>query len=159
MVLPMGYLNSVGVAQHIHRAVIQRAIGSIHGLGLTVQEIRRDRSFSHFPNLFRVYLDNFDQLQKVDRATALILVAGTPSSLVEQLREFYEDCQLPRHPKKSVEQSLAAEVQGAWLDGDKGVMFAKPAKVAKYVRLALELVGRGKASRKELQVVGGALYT
>ena len=153
-VLPMGYLNSVGVAQHIHRAVIQRAIGSIHGLGLTVQEIRRDRSFSHFPNLFRVYLDNFDQLQKVDRATAL-LVAGTPSSLVEQLREFYEDGQLPRHPKKSVEQSLAAEVQGAWLDGDKGVMFAKPAKVAKYVRLALELVGRGRASRKELQVVGG----
>ena len=49
-VLPMGYLNSVGIAQHIHRAVVQKAIGSINGLGLTVQEIRRDRGFSCFPN-------------------------------------------------------------------------------------------------------------
>ena len=153
-VLPMGYLNSVGIAQHIHRAVVQKAIGSINGLGLTVQEIRRDRGFSCFPNLFRIYLDNFDQLQKVDRKTALLL-AGTPSPLVDQLREYYTSSGLPRHPKKSVEQSLGAEVQGAWVDGEKGIMYAKPAKVAKYVKLALELLQQGKASQRELQVVGG----
>ena len=66
-VLPMGYLNfnSVGIAQSIHRAVILRAIRSIKGLGKSVQEIRRDRVFSCCSNLFRVYLDNFDQLQKL----------------------------------------------------------------------------------------------
>ena len=153
-VLPMGYLNSVGIAQHIHRAVLQRAIGSIKGLGMTVQEIRRDRGFSCFPNLFRIYLDNFDQLQKIDRKTAHLL-AGNPSPLVEQLREYYASSGLPRHPKKSVAQSLGAEVQGAWIDGERGVMYAKPGKVAKYVRLALELVRQGKASQRELQVVGG----
>jgi len=145
----MGYLNSVGIAQHIHRAVVQKAMGSLRGLGLTIQELRRDRVFSSFPNLFRVYLDNFDQLQKVDRKTAT-LIAGTPSEAVEQLRECYAREGLPTHPKKTVQQELGAEVQGAWLD-----LNAKPAKIAKYVRLALELVGRGKASQRELQIVGG----
>ena len=31
-VLPMGYLNSVGIAQYIHRTVIQQALGSMKGL-------------------------------------------------------------------------------------------------------------------------------
>ena len=153
-VLPMGYLNSVGIAQHIHRAVVQKAMGSLRGLGLSIQELRRDRVFSSFPNLFRVYLDNFDQLQKVDRKTAAV-IAGTPSAVVEQLRECYASDGLPTHPKKTVQQELGAEVQGAWLDGEGGKLYAKPAKIAKYVRLALELVGRGKASQRELQVVGG----
>ena len=153
-VLPMGYLNSVGVAQHIHRVVVQRALGSVKGLGQSAQEIRRDRIFSTCPNLYRVYLDNFDQLQKVDRETAT-LISGSPSELVQQVRECYAEMQLPRHPKKTVEQSLSAEVQGAWVDGEQGTITAKPSKVAKYVRLALELVGRGKASQRELQVVGG----
>ena len=153
-VLPMGYLNSVGIAQHIHRAVVQRALGSVKGLGSSIQEIRRDRSFTTFPNLFRIYLDNFDQLQLVDKRTAG-LIEGTPSEMVQHLREQYAQCLLPRHPKKSVEQAFKAEVQGAWLDGENGTLCAKPPKVAKYVALALELLGRGTASQRELQVVGG----
>ena len=37
-VVCMGYLNSGGIAQHIHRAVVQKAIGSMKELGLTIQE-------------------------------------------------------------------------------------------------------------------------
>ena len=80
-VLPMGYLNRVGIAQHIHRCVIQRAIGSMRGPGCLVQELRRDKSFTSFPNLFRVYLDNFHKLQRVGHQYAEVL-AGTPSDLV-----------------------------------------------------------------------------
>eukprot|EP00435_Cladocopium_sp_Y103_P035476 s619_g9.t1 len=153
-VLPMGYLNSVGIAQHIHRCVIRRAIGSLHGLGCTVQELRRDRNFTSFPNWFRVYLDNFDQLQRVDRQLAT-LVAGTPSDLATQIREYYDSQGLPRHPKKSVCQAMQAEIQGAWLDGSQGILCAKPSKVVKYIELALETLRRGKASARELQVIGG----
>ena len=153
-VLPMGYLNSVGIAQHIHRCVIKRAIGSLRGLGCTVQELRRDRTFTCFPNLFRIYLDNFDQLQRVDKGLATML-AGTPSDLVTQVREYYDSQGLPRHPKKSVEQALQAEVQGAWLDGRRGTLCAKPSKVVKYIELALETLRRGKASQRELQIIGG----
>ena len=59
-VLPMGYPNSVGIAHHIHRSVVQRALGSMHGLGRSVEELRHDQVFSGFPDLFRIYLDNFD---------------------------------------------------------------------------------------------------
>ena len=53
----MGYLNSGGIAQHIHRRVIARAAGSFRGLETGIQELRRDRPFSHCPNLARVYLE------------------------------------------------------------------------------------------------------
>ena len=87
-------------------------MGSMDSLGIGVHELRRDRSFSTFLNLFRVYLDNFDQLQRVDKKLAHVL-AGTTSPLVEQIRESYESQRLPRHAKKSVQQQLQAEVQGA----------------------------------------------
>ena len=41
------------------------------------------------------------------------------------------------------------------VDGDQGPLCAKPSKVCKYVALALEILRRGKASQKELQVIGG----
>lgn len=67
----------------------------------------------------------------VDRKTAN-LIEGTPSEMVQYLREQYAKCMLPRHPKKSVEQAFSAEVQGAWVDGVRGTLCAKPSKVAKY---------------------------
>ena len=154
LVLPMGFVNSVGIAQHIHRNIVRRALGSIRQPMLGHQEMRRDRVATSHPNIFRVYLDNFDQLQRVDRATAELL-EGTASTEVEQLREAYLRVGLPRHPKKSVEQRLNAEVQGAWVNGERGTVSAKPSKVAKYIRLGLELLRKGKACQKELQIVGG----
>ena len=155
-VLPMGYLNSVGIAQHIHRNVVRSAMGSLASPLGGEAELRRDRPFSHSHNLFRVYLDNYDQLMKVDKRTALLL-QGQPSEVILGLREAYLDEGLPRHPKKAVESQPCAEVQGAWVNGDKGVASAKPGKIARYVVLALELILRGRASQKELQVVGGGL--
>ena len=46
-------------------------------------------------------------------------------------------------------------MQGAWLDGEAGAAAPKGEKVLKYVRLACELLIRGRASQKELQIVGG----
>eukprot|EP00435_Cladocopium_sp_Y103_P041108 s1479_g11.t1 len=81
----------------------------------------------------------------------------TPSQLA--LRQQYLELELPRHPKKSVQSSLKAEIQGALLNGREGTAFAKPDKILKYLGLGWELVQRGKASLRELQVVaGGFVY-
>ena len=153
-VLPMGYLNSVGIAQHIHRLVIRKCCSSLVNPVGGHQEIRRDRVASSHDSQFRVYLDNFDLLEKLDEDTAR-LVQGKPAALVERIREAYDEAGLPIHPKKSTQQALGAEVQGAWIDGIKGTVSAKPSKICKYVRLGLELLLQGKASQKELQIVGG----
>ena len=76
---------------------------------------------------------------------------------MQQLREAYAQQGLPIHPKKTVQQETHAEVQGAWINGEQGTMSAKPSKILKYVRLALEVVAHGAASQKEVQVVGGGL--
>ena len=156
VVVPMGYVNSVGIAQHIHRNVLKRAMGDLRPCLGSEVELRRDRPFSQSANLVRIYLDNFDELKKVDRKTAE-LIQNRPSELVEKLRDRYVDEGLPRHPKKSVESRVQTEVQGAWLDGDAGALSAKPSKIGKYVSLVLEALKRGAASQKELQVIGGGL--
>ena len=155
-VLPMGWLNSVGIAQHVHRNVVRQCMNKLPNQLGGECELRRDKVFSSSPNLFRIYLDNFDALSKVDRKTAR-MIEGEVSDEVVALRKAYEEVGLPRHPKKSVQQQVRAEVQGALIDGEKGIMCAKPSKVARYVRLALELIKRGSATQKELQVVGGGM--
>lgn len=111
-VLPMGFLNSVGIAQSIHRRVVRMCMGNLHPPVGAELEMRRDRVASSGSRLYRVYLDNYDQLVRVDRRLADI-IRGTPSPEVLELRRAYELQGLPTHPKKSVEQQLSAEVQGA----------------------------------------------
>ena len=155
-VLPMGFINSVGIAQHIHRNVVRQCMGSLRPPLGGECELCRDRPFSTGHRIFRVYLDNFDLMKRVDRNTAA-LVEGTASEEVEALREAYTSVGLPRHPRKAAQQQLGAEVQGAWVDGAEGRVYAKPPKVAKYVALALHLLKKGRVAQRELQVVGGGL--
>ena len=44
-VLPMGFINSVAIAQHVHRRVINRALRGEKVLAARQQELRRDRAF------------------------------------------------------------------------------------------------------------------
>eukprot|EP00435_Cladocopium_sp_Y103_P012901 s836_g3.t1 len=157
LVLPMGFLNSVGIAQHVHRNVVRWSLSG-EELGGSEQELRRDRPAPNCRALFRVYLDNWDQIRKVDsRLVAEVEGQATPAQLA--LRQQYLDLQIPRHPKKSVQSLMRAEIQGALLDGREGTMCAKPDKILKYLGLGWELVQRGHASLRELQVVaGGFVY-
>lgn len=155
-VLPMGYVSSVAIAQHIHRRVVQKCMGGLRPPIGGHQELRRDRLPTSSDTMYRVYLDNFDLVQKHDRSLAR-KIQGKVSPVVEELRKAYVRCGLPVHPKKTVQQEWIAEVQGALVDGDKGVVMAKPSKIAKYVSLTLEILRKGACSQKELQVVGGGL--
>ncbi|CAJ1329246.1 unnamed protein product [Effrenium voratum] len=120
------------------------------------QEIRKDKSFPASSRLFRIYLDNFDFIQKVDSQLAFRL-EGRESPEQEAVRKAYESACLPRHPKKSVVSAERAEVQGAVVRGKEGVAYPRPEKVLKYMGLAVELIVWGRAGLKHLQVVAGGL--
>ena len=153
-VLPMGFKNSVSLAQHVHRVVLKSALGSVpREIGFE-SEIRKDRPFSSSSNLYRIYLDNFDELRKVNRYMAEA-IEGKVSPLVTGLREEYLRLGVPRHPKKSVQQSTKAEVQGALVDGIKGIAYPKPEKILKYTQLACSLIASDTCTVKQAQVVGG----
>ena len=158
LVLPMGWLNSVSIAQHIHRNVVRASVLRLNPWQGGEHEIRKDKAFPKGNNLYRVYLDNFDQLEVVDSKVAK-LIQGQPSTEVLALRQEYEALGLPRHPKKAVSRQARAEVQGALVMGDVGIAIPKPAKIMQYVFLCLELLRRGETKLKELQVVvGGFVY-
>ena len=155
-VLPMGWLNSVGLAQHVHRNVVRwsmEANGSLRG---GEQEIRRDKPSTVSKTSFRVYLDNWDEIRKVDKHLVQD-IEGEPSPGQLAMRQQYGILNLPRHPKKAVVSQTKGEIQGALLDGVAGVAYAKPSKILKYMGLAWELVHREVATRRELQVVAGGL--
>ena len=155
-VLPMGFKNSVSIAQNIHRNIASWAGKRGGVLSETSNELRKDRPFPQGFSLYRLYLDNFDLLEKMDSRTAS-LVAGRPSMETLALRAEYEEWGIPRHPKKSVVRQKLAEVQGAYVDGEKGVAFPKTEKLLRYMMLGLRFFKSRAATQKEAQVVGGGL--
>lgn len=155
-VLPMGFKNSVSIAQAVHRTVVKRAARRPQSNLGSHQELRKDRTFPQTEAMHRIYLDNFDLLERYDGRTAAA-VSGTPSPSVLALRAEYECLGIPRHPKKAVSREHKAEVQGAIVDGLQGCAYPKPQKVIKYVQLALLLLSSPTCSQKQLQVVAGGL--
>ena len=101
-------------------------------------EMRKDRPLSSGSRLYRIYLDNFDLLEKTESRLACKIKGGVADA-VAQVRDMYETMGLPRHPKKSVQRALQGEVQGAVLDGEAGFAVPKPEKAQVYCKLADEL--------------------
>ena len=116
-VLPMGWCNSVGLAQHIHRNVVAWSMSGVEGGG--EQELRRGKTAPLTNRMHRVYLDNRDEIRRVDKHL-VEEVEGVPSIHQLALRQQYEMMEVPRHPKKAVVSSTQAEIQGAVLDGQSG---------------------------------------
>lgn len=161
-VLPMGFLNSVSLAQHVHRNLV--AWSREHHPDLAgeqnapEQELRKDRAFSTGRPNWRVYLDNYDLLERVE-ATKMTALEGTTAPGVLALRHEYERWEVPRNVKKAVERSHRCEMQGATVDGQVGVALPREEKLGKYLSLALQLCQAPRASQRQWQVVcGGLVY-
>jgi len=159
-VLPMGFLNSVSLAQHVHRNLALwsgEQDSESQGHNPPENEVRKDRSLTTGNPSWRIYLDNYDLLEKVQALG--INQEGTLSPSVLALRNEYERWEVPRNIKKSVSRGLKAEVQGAQVDGEEGVAYPRESKMLKYLGAALALVQQSCVSQKQLQVVcGGLVY-
>eukprot|EP00438_Fugacium_kawagutii_P035425 Skav206960 [mRNA] locus=scaffold255:97287:103925:- [translate_table: standard] len=159
-VLPMGFLNSVSLAQHVHRnlSLASGESPDFAGVNAPEHEIRKDRPFCAGDNSWRIYLDNYDLLEKV-RSTEMVDFVGTTAPGVLALRAEYEVWDIPRNVKKSVARAPKAEVQGATVEGKAGVAYPRESKLAKYFALAVSLCELRVATQKQWQVVcGGLVY-
>ena len=153
-VLPMGFLNSVSLAQHVHRTLV--GLSGSGEVNAPEQEHRKDRPVPTGSSTWRVYLDNYDILEKVE-GTNVVDMEGTTPPGVLALRAQYEQWHVPRNLKKAVERSTRCEVQGATVDGVRGIAFPRETKLAKYFSMALALSLQGKATQKQWQVACGCL--
>jgi len=151
-VLPMGFLNSVSLAQYIHRNLVKWS-GSLEanveaGVNAPEAELRKDREFSSHAMNWRVYLDNYDLLEKV-KCTEGDSLRGSGAPGVLALRNEYERWGVPRNLKKTVERSSHCELQGATVDGELGVAFPRENKLVKYFSMALDLCQQEYTTQKQ----------
>eukprot|EP00438_Fugacium_kawagutii_P025257 Skav212859 [mRNA] locus=scaffold786:278107:283976:+ [translate_table: standard] len=157
-VLPMGFLNSVSLAQHVHRNLVSWSSSESSGANLPHQELRKDQPYTVSNPAWRVYLDNYDLLERV-QATGMVELEGQVAPAALSLRHEYERWNVPRNVKKSVQRSSHCEMQGAYVDGVAGFACPRGSKLAKYLFLAFMLALSPTATQKEWQVVcGGLVY-
>ena len=144
-VLPMGFLNSVSLAQNVHRNLVKWSYGLEERPALESTALRKDRPFAAAGSTWRVYLDNYDLLEKVT-ATGMIDQEGTVADQILALRQEYHVWSVPRSEKKAVERSAKCEVQGATVDGRRGLAYPKESKLEKYFSMSLKLLGRSTSA-------------
>lgn len=157
VVLPMGFLNSVGIAQHVHRVLVNRSIPK-PPKDIASREVRKDAPLPETTAAWRVYLDNYDLLERFP-VEALSELRGTVAPEVEGLRGSYQVVGMPRHTGKSVSRQSVAEVQGAQVDGIRGVAYPKGSKLVKYVVMALLFCELTRCNQRQIQVIcGGLVY-
>lgn len=155
-VLPMGFVNSVSLAQHVHRN-LALAEDDMR-VNRAEAELRKDKPFTVANPCWRVYLDNFDVFEKVDSEYLGGMVGSLAPSILS-LRSQYEVWDVPRNMKKAVSRQTRAEVQGAVVDGSEGVAYPRECKLLRYVGAALLLCQQRKVSQRQVQVVcGGLVY-
>lgn len=155
----MGFLNSVSLAQHVRRNLALWSDGTSgvsEAVNLPESEIRKDQPATVGNPSCRIYLDNYDLLEKVKSIDGSSL-QGSTAPAVLALRQQYELWQVPRNLKKSVSRSLSAEVQGAQVDGQLGVAYPREAKLLKYVAASLLLTQQPSCTQRQAQVVAGGL--
>ena len=156
LVLPMGFINSVAVAQALHRGIVHAAMDK-HKVSRSF-EIRRDQPLPQESLGYRIYLDNFDLLRRTNPEAASLL-DGTLDPLAGALREEYSRHKVPRNLKKSAESQLVAEVQGVVVDGVQGIIYPKLEKVGRYFKAAYHLLKSERCDLKRMQVtLGGFNY-
>ena len=157
VVLPMGFLNSVGIAQHVHRVLVSRASPRPQ-VDLPSREIRKDLPLPETPRAWRVYLDNYDLLEKFPWEV-LAVERGSVAPDVEGLRGSYGHVGMPRHTGKTVSRQPLAEVQGAVVDGVRGMAYPKGSKLVKYTVMAILFCQLSHCSQRQAQVIcGGLVY-
>ena len=116
VVLPMGFLNSVGLAQHVHRVLVLRCSPQ-PSLDLPSREIRKDAPLPSADASWRVYLDNFDLLEKFP-LEVLGSHVGEVAEEVEGLRGSYNIVGLPRQKCESPANCRSPRSLARWSSGN-----------------------------------------
>ena len=158
-VLGMGWLSSVGVAQHLIRELALRA----PKLGADLPPARELRRDAEMPRgglidkrleFWSVYMDDFDVCE-IDEKEEVVRRVGELHEWQIRLREAYEAWGIPRGEDKAVCRSIEVERLGAALDGRAGRAHGTGKKLLQLVSLALFLLQLDHVPKTLVEMVVG----
>ena len=103
----MRFVNSASLAQHVHRNLALwsgRLTTDDSDVNQPQAEIRKDRASTIANPSWRIYLDNYDLLERV-KWVDLSDLQGHLAPAVLALRQQHEHWDIPRNLKKAVSRS------------------------------------------------------
>ena len=113
-VVPMGWCNSVSVIQSVVRTLVFDEAGIPED-----SEVSKLKKMPEVDDLSVIYLDSYDELRRLDRHCAEVLL-GRTSSRHEKFVQLCAEKGLPLNEGKRVVSCLRGTLQGGELQGDLG---------------------------------------
>eukprot|EP00971_Amphidinium_carterae_P347076 6488902-Amphidinium_carterae.3 len=169
--LPMGWRNSVGLAQYCHRRMVY--LSSLPLVGSTIRlppsrEIRRDKAVPPFLNdasaAWQIYIDDFDVFEVCARHCEFTASVSeeSESSKVDGLhpwqalvREAYLRFGATRSVHKAGESVHSAVRLGAHIDGDKGTIGVPGPKLVRLFCVVRHFLSSRAVTKTQLQILAG----
>jgi len=157
-VLGMGWLSSVGIAQHLIRQLMLAA--PRWGAGLDPHsELRRDQPLPRRDargcwRFWSAYLDDFDNAESGTREE-LEAKLGEVGEWQKRVRQAYEVWGIPRGEGKEIVRSFTAERLGAFLDGRRGAATGTPRKLLELLSLFLHTLQQQEPGQTLVEMLCG----
>lgn len=137
-VVPMGWRSAVGLVQEAVRFLVFSLAKILKALSVEkAKPIPDSRSYAV------VYLDNFDEIEVLRSVDAGI--SGDEGQMTDHHKRFIQVCEeagLPRSESKQLIHAFTGALQGAELDGKRGILKLAPDKLRNYLRVSLALLAR-----------------
>eukprot|EP00971_Amphidinium_carterae_P211390 4194179-Amphidinium_carterae.3 len=171
-VIPMGWLNAVGIVQGLHRELLLRgsaaggtddgdASASVEPGVALHHEVRRDKPMPpvgihrDWNYLWQAYIDDYDQAEVLPRQAVDSGAALPVSQRQQQVRACYAHWHAPRSERKSGERCSEAVRLGVSINGTTGRLGAAGAKLARLFQLTLPAVMGHRMTKTKLQILLG----
>eukprot|EP00973_Karenia_brevis_P081473 11294251-Karenia_brevis.AAC.1 len=161
-VVPMGWVSSTGLIQHIHRNLLLHTLPVEASLKSNL-EIRKDQplpkdatlanKYRHgLKWLWQVYLDNFDVLEFVaDHETE----EGTECEAISLAKRIYATLQVPMNDKKQELRVLSTNSLGVHVNGVEGTLDLPQSALLDLILLTLYVSSLKRTNKKVLQILAG----
>ena len=139
--VPMGWVSTVGLCQHAHRRMLltlprsvtppssssssragtaEPLVGDVISTFDVSAETQRDRALPSGPWTFRIYIDNYDEIEFFPCTDGLALV-GTRSASSERSERQYAAWDSVGNPEKEINRPLLMDSLSLRTDGPPGL--------------------------------------
>ena len=167
-VMPMGWSNSMGVVQYLHRRLLTKATGSPQVCPLSRQalpltrEVRKDKPFPVLSSdsltvsaFWQTYCDDFDLSELVGESPEFYESFSVPHEWHDVARSMYASANVPTSVDKAGVRESAVIRLGALVDGLQGRISPSPDKFGLLAGLTHYILTKPRVSKRVLQVVCG----
>ena len=160
-VMPMGWCNSMGIVQYLHRRLLTKATGSPQSLPMK-REVRKDKPFPVFNSssadlsaFWQTYCDDFDLPELVRESPEFYKQLEGLHEWHELARDLYRAGNVPTSAEKAGVRKSRVTRLGALIDGVAGRISPSGERFGMLIGLTGYVLSLPRVNKHTLQVLCG----